>query len=336
VRSALPAARVGGPHVTGPGGKRGRDFLRGFLDHCISGKNEATGAVGAPIDFIAFHAKGSPSVVDGHVRMGIRNQLNDIDNGFATIADFPQMKDKPIVIGESDPDGCAACPASVYPQNDYRSGPLYAAYTAAAVARTYDLAARHGVNLLGSVTWAFEFEDQPYFAGYRVLSTNGIDLPILNLFRMLAKMKGQRIAASSSGAVDLPTITHTGARGSADVSTLASLEDNQLAILIWHYHDDAVPGPDADIDLTISGLRADVRSLKLEHFRIDREHSNAFAAWKKMGSPQSPTAEQKIKLVGAAKLEALARPDLLPAAGGVMRIHLALPRQAVSLLRLTH
>jgi hypothetical protein len=31
------------------------------------------------------------------------------------------------------------------------------------------------VNLLGAVTWGFEFEDQPYFDGFRDLATNGID-----------------------------------------------------------------------------------------------------------------------------------------------------------------
>ena len=49
----------------------------------------ATGATGAPLDFIGFHAKGRPEVIDGHVRMGISSQLTDIDQGFATVASFP-------------------------------------------------------------------------------------------------------------------------------------------------------------------------------------------------------------------------------------------------------
>ena len=32
------------------------------------------------------------------------------------------------------------------------------------------------------LTWAFEFEGQPYFDGFRTLATNGIDKPVLNLF----------------------------------------------------------------------------------------------------------------------------------------------------------
>ena len=180
VKRALPAARVGGPEIAGPRTPEAARFLRDFIEHCLRGTNHATGKVGAPLDFLAFHAKGSPRIADGHVQMGIATQLQDIDRGFEVVASFPELKGRPIVIGESDPDGCAACPATVFPQNAYRNGSLYASYTAAAYARTLDLAEKHAVNLEGSLTWAFEFEDQPYFTGFRVLATGGIDLPVLN------------------------------------------------------------------------------------------------------------------------------------------------------------
>src|SRR5207302_9146423 len=127
------------------------------------------------------------------VQMGIANQLRNIDSAFTQIASFPELLSRPIVIGESDPDGCAACQG---PQLDYRNGTLYASYTAAAFARKHNLAARHGVNLEGALTWAFEFEGQPYFAGFRVLATNGIDLPVLNVFRMFGKMSGERLTVT--------------------------------------------------------------------------------------------------------------------------------------------
>ena len=49
---------------------------------------------------------------------------------------------------------------------------MYSSYTAASFARKHELAERHGVNLEGALTWAFEFEDQPFFAGFRVLASN--------------------------------------------------------------------------------------------------------------------------------------------------------------------
>jgi xylan 1,4-beta-xylosidase len=30
-----------------------------FLEHCLRGKNFATGKTGSPLDFVAFHAKGA-------------------------------------------------------------------------------------------------------------------------------------------------------------------------------------------------------------------------------------------------------------------------------------
>ncbi len=126
----------------------------------------------------------------GHVQTGIGYPAPGHRPGVRGRRQFPELKGRPIVIGESDPDGCAACPATVFPQNGYRNGTLYASYTAAAYARTLALAERHGVNFEGPLTWAFEFEDQPYFAGFRVLSTNGIALPVLNVFRMLGLMGG--------------------------------------------------------------------------------------------------------------------------------------------------
>ena len=185
VRRALPTARVGGPDTAG----RDDPFLRDFLEHCLRGTNYATGKTGTPIDFLAFHAKGAPKVVDGHVRMGIARQLQVIDGAMAVVASFPELKTKPIVIGESDPEGCAACQG---PQLGYRNGTMYSSYTAASFARKHDLAAKHGVNLEGALTWAFEFEDQPYFAGFRALASNGVDLPVLNVFRMFGKMGGRR------------------------------------------------------------------------------------------------------------------------------------------------
>src|SRR4051794_13229119 len=154
VKRALPTARVGGPHVAGTKSQEATKFLRDFLEHCLRGKNHATGNEGSPLDFIAFHAKGQPQFVEGHVRTGIASQLQDIDRGFEVVASYPELKGRPIIIGESDPDGCAACPASIYPQNGYRNGTLYASYTAAAFARKYALAETHGVNFEGAVTWA--------------------------------------------------------------------------------------------------------------------------------------------------------------------------------------
>jgi xylan 1,4-beta-xylosidase len=325
VRRAVPAARVGGPDTAGGGGQ----FLRDFLEHCLRGTNHATGAKGTPLDFIAFHAKGQPTYVDGHVQMGIARHLQTIDGAMAIIASFPELKTKPIVIGESDPEGCAACQG---PQLGYRNGTMYSSYTAASFARKHDLAEKHGVNLEGALTWAFEFEDQPYFAGFRALASNGIDLPVLNVFRMFGQMGGRRLAVKSSSEVPLDSIVKDGVRGAPDVSALASLDGRKLSIVAWHYHDDDLPGPDAAVKLSIGGLPLPNGEARVSHFRIDETHSNAYAAWKRMASPIAPNADQYKELQAASRLTALDPPGAVSVQSGGASLQFALPRQAVSLV----
>jgi len=326
VRRALPTARVGGPEVAGgPGG----DFLKQFLEHCARGTNHVTGKTGSPLDFLAFHAKGGPKFVDGHVRMGIANELQDIDGAFAVIASFPEFKDKPIVIGEADPDGCAACKG---PQLGYRNGTLYPSYTVASFSRMHELAAKHGVNLEGALTWAFEFEDEPYFAGFRQLSTNGIDLPVLNAFRMFSKMSGDRLSVRHPAHSDLEAVRRSGVRAEPDISALAALDGGKVSVLVWHYHDDDVPGMTAAVTLDIAGLAWADGDLHVTHYRIDESHSNSYTAWKEMGSPQSPNGEQYKQLEKASELSVLHAPQPASVENGRIRLTIDLPRQAVSLL----
>jgi xylan 1,4-beta-xylosidase len=332
VRRALPDARVGGPEIAGTKSPGALRFLRRFFDHCLRGTNYATGRRGAPLDFISFHAKGAPRFVNGHVRMGLASQLRDIDRGFATVADFPALRDKPIVIGESDPDGCAACPATLYPQNGYRNTPLYASYTAEALAGAYELAARHRVHLAGFLTWAFEFEGQPYFAGFRALASNGIDLPILNLFRMLGRLGTRRLAVTSTAAAGLDAVLRAGVRGSPAVEALATRQGRRLCVLVWHYADDDAPGPAAAVELAVRDLPDGPQRVRLHHYRIDDTHSDAYTVWQRMGSPPRPTPRQYARLEQAGRLALLNGPQTLRAAGGRLSLEFALPREAVSLL----
>jgi xylan 1,4-beta-xylosidase len=333
VKRALPAARVGGPHSTGPGSDNAAKFLRDFLGHTIRGKNYATGKTGSPLDYIGFHAKGRPKVVDGHVQMGSQFQLRDISRGFETVASFPELAHLPIIIGESDPEGCAACSMRLHPHNGYRTGTMYSSYTAATFARKYDLAARHQVNFEGAVTWAFEFEDQLYFDGFRDLATNGIDKPVLNVFRMFGLLGGERIEARSSAALPLDDMIATGVKAAPDINALASAGQRSIAVMVWNYHDDDLPAEPAEIDLTIRGAPA--TRVLVHHYRVDDSHSNSYELWKEMGSPQQPSPEQYRRLERSGQLQLLGSPKWQDTPGGHLRARFSLPRQGVSLLKLT-
>ncbi len=335
IKRALPAIRVGGPTSTGPGSEQAAKFLRDFLQHVVSGKNYATGKTGSPIDYITFHAKGRPKVVDGHVRMGCEFQLRDIDKGFEIVASFPTLKALPVIIGESDPEGCAACSVRFNPQNAYRNGTMYSSYTAATFARKLELAAKHGVNFVGAVTWAFEFEDQPYFDGFRDLATNGIDKPVLNVFRMFGMMQGERVKAESSGALGVAEMLQSGVKGRADIGALATRGTNAIRTMVWHYHDDDVPAAAAEIVLTVAGVPPAVDRVLVRHYRVDERHSNSYSVWKQMGSPQQPTEEQYMALVAAGQLRTVGSPEWVKARKGLMESRFRLPRQGVSLVEVS-
>ena len=333
VRAALPNAMVGGPASTGPGNAKAGAFLDRFLEHCLRDKSAADGKP-VPLDFISFHPKGRPVMAEGHVRMGLSNELRAAEAGFQIIAKYPQFRHLPIILSEADPEGCAACSMKVNPANAYRNGPLYAAYTATAMKALFELQDETKVNLLAMLTWAFEFEGKDYFEGFRTLATNGIDKPILNFFRMAGLMAGERVMTASTGQVPLDELVTAGVRQAPDVDAFATRAEREAAVMVWNYHDDDVPAPAATVRLTVSGFPAGVKRVLLEHYRIDDSHSNSFAAWKNMGSPQAPTAEQYAELKAAGQLQLLTSPEWLDVAQGKVIVDMTLPRQAVSLLRL--
>jgi xylan 1,4-beta-xylosidase len=333
VRAALPGAKVGGPASTGPASAKASAFLEIFLEHCLHDKSAANGEP-VPLDFISFHPKGSPAMVDGHVRMGLSRELQNTEAGFQIVARHPELRRLPIILSEADPEGCAACSANENPANAYRNGPLYAAYTATAVKALFDLEDTNHVNLMAMLSWSFEFENEGYFEGYRTLATHGIDKPILNLFRMMGMMSGERVMTTSTGEVPLEELVKTGVRQGPDVDAFATKSEHEAAVMVWNYHDDDLAAPDAEVQVTFKEIPPGVKKVLLEHYRIDETHSNAFTAWRKMGCPQEPTAEQTAQLKTAGQLQLLASPVWLDVADGKVTIETAMPRQAVSLLRL--
>ena len=333
VKRALPTAKIGGLNIAGTRSDNAQKWTNAFLQHCISGTNYATGKKGSPLDAFLFHAKGNPKLVDGVVRMDMSPQLKDISTGFKIASSYPETKNLPIIIGESDPEGCAACGMATNPQNAYRNGTMYSSYTAASFARKYLLADKYNVNFLGAVSWSFEFENQPWFYGFRDLATNGVDKPVLNVFRMFGKMSGKRVAVESNRMTSLDAIVENSVRGEqSEIGALASVDKKTAGIMLWNYHDLDKQETSEPVKVSISGISA--KKVTLTHYTIDSQHSNSYEVWKKMGSPQNPTAEQIKTLEKAGQLETVGNPQKLNVKAGSLVIDIALPRQAVSLLKL--
>ena len=68
------------------------------------------------------------------------------------------------------------------------------------------------------------------FAGFRVIASNGINLPVFNVFRMFSRMGADRMPAVSDGAVDLDAMMKEGVRGKPDVGALASRD---AKVTVW-------------------------------------------------------------------------------------------------------
>jgi len=328
LHTVLPNTVLGGPETASAG-----TFMSNFLTHCATGTNYATGATGTRVDLISFHAKGGTAVVSGHVRMDLGNQLRLHRSGFNIVAGFTQYRSKPIVVGEADPDGCAACPQNQYPADAYRNVAAYGAYEAAMMKHSLVLADSLGVNLRALLAWAWLFNGYPYFQGFRTLSSNNIHKPVLNVFKMLGKLKGNRIPLVSTGALGLGAILASGVRGAnPDIDGMAVKSVGQVAALIWNYHDDIVQVAPATIQLRVTLPAAFPTQVRLTHYRMDTTHSNAYSTWLQMGSPQTPTAAQLAQLRASMALATLSAPSLVNAVAGVVSVNFDLPRHGVSLV----
>lgn len=334
VKRALPSAKMGGINIAGTAGSNAQQWLRAFVKHCFADTNYVTQKIGAPVDAFLFHAKGSPKLVNGHVRMNMGRQLQDINAGFKMAAYYPQLKNIPVIIGESDPEGCAACGMHTNPENAYRNGTMYSSYTAASFARKYLLADSFKVNFTGAVSWAFEFEEQPWFYGFRDLATNGVDKPVLNVFRMFGMMKGNRVNVTGSQMYDLKTMVDSSARGAHnDVGALAARDKRLATVMVWNYHDDDVKNAAMPVAITINGIAA--KMVTVTEYRVDDTHSNSWEVWKQMGSPQQPTAAQIAALEKAGQLQTTGTSKQVKVNNSSLALQISLPQQGVSLLKLS-
>jgi xylan 1,4-beta-xylosidase len=336
VRQVLPGAKVGGPAVTGPyphvDASKNSPYLRDFLEHCAHGVNADTGKPGVPLDFISFHPKGAPRFVPAsgsgaaHVQMNLSPQMGATDLGMQIVASFPEFRQTPIILSESDPEGCAACKG---PQMGYRNGALYGVSVAEMLVRSAQLARDRGVKLQGAVTWAFEMMDQPWFAGFRELATHGVDKPVMSVFRMFGMLGGTQLAVSSTGAVAEDAVEKASVVGAPDVSAIATRQGNSVDVLVWNYEDEDLPAAAAAVALKVRGVPA--KRVQVTEYRMDGEHSNAYTAWLRMGSPQQPTGEQVAALQKASELAVL-RTAPMQVKGGMVEVTTMLPRQGVGLL----
>jgi xylan 1,4-beta-xylosidase len=86
------------------------------------------------------------------------------------------------------------------------------------------------------------------------------------------------------------------------------------------------------VTLSLAGLPSAAGAARVTHYRIDETHSNAYGAWRRMGSPIAPNEAQYATLLEASRLASIEQAGASSVAGGAPELRFALPRQGVSLL----
>jgi len=338
VKAAYPQARVGGPATTNPrADSKSGIFLDAFLDHCANGVNHYSGQNGTPVDFTTFHVKGGGYRADPQHRKqpppAVKRILADVQVGRAIISKYPAFKDLECILSEIDPDGWAAGGAWDNANLNFRNTEYYASYVATAFDKVSTFAKREGwdVRLL---SWAFMFVGERCFEGTRAFSTQGIDKPILNLFRMYAHMGTQQVAFESAGAQD--TLAYAdlwGMDAPPDIGGFATLSGNKsLEVLIYNHHDDWDRRGEYAIDLEIANLPFASDKVRVTHYRIDQSHSNAYSEWLRQGQPIYPAPGQRAAIAARDGLELLAPSQQFQLDSGKLRLEFSLPVHGVSLV----
>jgi xylan 1,4-beta-xylosidase len=152
---------------------------------------------------------------------------------------------------------------------------------------------------------------------------------------MFGLLGGERVDVTDSAVIETAGIVSEGVRGKPDIRAIATRSEHSVEILVWNYHDDDVPAKPAAINLTIDGLPKSAHHAFLQHFRIDANHSNAYAVWKAFASPQSPTPDQYKQLESAGRLQLLSSPRWIDDVRSAVRLDFELPRQGLSLVKIS-
>ncbi|WP_433169741.1 GH39 family glycosyl hydrolase [Kribbella sp. CA-247076] len=337
IRDVHPTARVGGPAVTG--GDQGAVFLHGFLQACADRD--------LPIDFISFHTKGShftpwrtygPIGAPAPERQSpsTPKMLREIDRALTVIEQFPRYVGAPVIVDECD----ASVPAhwGIYDNANfaYRNNEYYPVFQAKLMKKVLDLNEQHTAKVHEATTWSFSMEGERYFEGTRSFVTaSGIEKPLMNAYRAFARLGDRRLAATSDRSADISDISALGNGLPEEVDVIAGRHstDGSVAILVWRHTDDQYaedPGT-TRVDLEVDGIDGE---WTVQHFRIDRSHSNSHTVWRDLGAPQDPTPEQLAAITARQGLERFAD-DSRMVVDGRLRLTLELPLPSLSLVILS-
>jgi xylan 1,4-beta-xylosidase len=338
VHSVLKTARLGGPATTGPSqGSSAHVFLDNFLEHCVTGKNYYSGEIGTRLDYVTFHAKGGafPFHQDApKATPSLRSFVNQVKVGLETIKKHG-FGDLEVVLSEADPDGWAAGGMYDNRNMNFRNTEYYASYVAA----SYHCIEKLGKEMSMDVrplAWAFMFVGERCFEGTRTFSTQGIDKAVFNLFKLYAKMGNRALSFSCSG--DKDVLLYKDDYGTDEepiVSGMATIDDNRsVQVLVFSHHDDGEIASCQEVEVTVEHCPFD-GNISWKHYRIDEQHSNAYAEWIRQGKPKYPVGQQYSEIKAKDALELIEVREVTEVKNGRVQMKFNLPAHAISLIEIS-
>ena len=140
---------------------------------------------------------------------------------------------------------------------------------------------------------------------------------------------------TSTAAADAQSVLQPGAGKIEGVDGIAVRQERGLDVMVWNYREEEAGEPARKTAVEISGLPETLKTINLEMFQMDGEHSNSYAAWQRMGSPQSPTTKQYAELESSGKLQRVGPALAVHIEKGKGSVMLDLPVEGVALLRFT-
>lgn len=344
VHAVLPSLRLSGPAVTGIfEGGRAQKFFRFFLGHCRDGANFCTQEKGTRLDFITFHVKGGGFPFEMHAAKAVpsvESLVHQVKLGLDAIVEYG-YGDREVVLSEADPDGWAA--GGVYDNANmiFRNTEYYATYVASTYEKIDQLCGQYGIKVR-PLAWAFMFPGERCFEGTRTFTTQGIDKAVFNMFKIYGSLGDEKLAFTSDGAEHLDFLEepdigvknhsqYTGEGEETDVSGFAVRGKNgETQIVVYSHNNDRDLAEEREVVLTVAGLTGDCA--QVEHYRIDAEHSNAYAEWLRQGSPLFPAGEQYAAIKARDGLEKLTGDQKVAVTDGKMELRFAMPTHGVSYL----
>jgi xylan 1,4-beta-xylosidase len=317
VHAAGHAIRLGGPaiaYLPGEGPVLMERFL-GFLRDTPD----------LPCDFLSLHRKGAWTAEEGAPRLSRLTEAAEA-TAEAALRLIPERCRRGLTIINNEADMLVGFANPYAPRMDAQFPAWLAASAALHAARSARYAGR-GLRFMAAADNANQQLVQAPFDGRRALMTRAsaanadlIKLPVFGFYELL------RLLGDRHGSVAAPN-------SSEDLYHLLTISEDGVAALLTHY-----PGDPATPPLYFHYLLQSIPwpRVNLVEFRIDSEHSNAFAAaGRRMPAEVAPGAAAR-RLRAAAELGVMAAlRSGLQVTGGRLRLPLRLPRYATALLWVT-